>query len=106
MKSDRLENMFKGWFVGNFTPTVLSTEACEVALKEYKAGDKEEAHYHKVATEITLIVSGKVKMNEKVWSDGDIIRLEPNEITNFEALTDTLTVVVKTPGAQDDKYVV
>ena len=98
--------MFKGWFVGNFTPTVLSTEACEVALKEYKAGDKEEAHYHKVATEITLIVSGKVKMNEKVWSDGDIIRLEPNEITNFEALTDTLTVVVKTPGAQDDKYVV
>ena len=106
MKSDRLENMFKGWFVGNFTPTVLSTEACEVALKEYKAGDKEEAHYHKVATEITLIVSGMVKMNEKVWSDGDIIRLEPNEITNFEALTDTLTVVVKTPGAQDDKYVV
>jgi len=106
MKSDRLENMFKGWFVGNFTPTVLSTEACEVALKEYKAGDKEEAHYHKIATEITLIVSGKVKMNEKVWSDGDIIRLEPNEITNFEALTDTLTVVVKTPGAQDDKYVV
>ena len=106
MKSDRIENMFKGWFVGNFRPTVLSTEACEVALKEYKAGDKEEAHYHKIATEITLIVSGKVKMNEKVWSDGDIIRLEPNEITNFEALTDTLTVVVKTPGAQDDKYIV
>lgn len=105
MKSDRLENMFKGWFVGNFTPTVLSTEACEVALKEYKAGEKEEAHYHKIATEITLIISGKVKMNDKVWTDGDIIRLEPNEITNFEAVTDTLTVVVKTPGAQDDKYI-
>jgi len=26
--------------------------------KEYKAGDTEGAHYHKVATELTVIVTG------------------------------------------------
>jgi hypothetical protein len=32
--------MFKGWFVGDFTPTAFKTDACEVAVKTYKAGEK------------------------------------------------------------------
>jgi len=106
MKNERLENMFKGWFVGDFLPTVLSTKACEVAVKHYKAGEKEESHYHKVATEVTLVLSGQVRMNGHEWSDGDIIHLDPNEITNFEAISDAITVVVKTPSVENDKYVV
>ena len=33
MKHDRLGDMTKGWFVGNFSPTVLCTSDCEVAVK-------------------------------------------------------------------------
>ena len=55
--------MVKGWFVGRFTPTVLSTNDVEVAVKHYKKGDYESAHYHKIATEVTVIISGRVKMN-------------------------------------------
>jgi len=106
MKNERLENMFKGWFVGDFSPTVLSTDACEVAIKHYKAGEKEDSHIHKVAIEVTAVVSGKVRMNDKEWSDGDIIHLEPGEVTNFEAITDAITVVVKTPSVKNDKYIV
>ena len=73
-------------------------------LKEYKKGDYEEKHYHKIATEITVIVSGKVKMNGLEYSKGDIITIEPNEFTDFEALEDTVCTVVKYPGASDDKY--
>lgn len=40
MKHDRLEKMVKGWFVGAFSPTAHSTEACEVAVKQYCAGEK------------------------------------------------------------------
>tara|TARA_B110000967_G_C18886343_1_gene564221 strand:+ start:752 stop:1072 length:321 start_codon:yes stop_codon:yes gene_type:complete len=104
MKQDRLDRMFKGWFVGAFHPTALSTDACEVAVKYYRTGDHEEAHYHKVATEITLILSGKVRMLGKVWGDGDIITISPGEATAFEALTDAITVVVKLPGALNDKF--
>lgn len=96
--------MKRGWIVGGFDPTAFSTQDCEVAVKHYKAGDREGAHFHKIATEITCIVSGEVIMCEKRWTAGDIIVLSPGDITSFEALTDAVTTVVKLPGALNDKY--
>jgi len=106
MKTARLENMVKGWFVGGFEPAVFSTQSCEVGVKHYKAGDREAAHYHKVATELTVVLSGSVRMCDQLWGEGDIIALAPGDITAFEALTDAITVVVKLPGTLDDKYIV
>lgn len=106
MRSALLENMIKGWFVGNFTPTAFVTEACEVAVKYYKSGETEGAHFHRIATEITLVMSGKVRMAGQEWGPGSIIILEPGEVTDFVALTDAINVVVKTPGATNDKYFV
>lgn len=106
MKTAKLGDMVKGWFVGGFEPSAFKTESCEVGIKHYKSGDREVAHYHKVATEITVLLCGSVIMRDKVWEAGDIIVLEPGDITAFEALTDATTVVVKLPGAFDDKYVV
>ena len=104
MQVAKLDNMIKGWFVGAFEPTIVNTNDVEVAVKEYKCGDSEGLHYHKIATEITVIVSGKVKMNNVIYNKGDIIVIEPNEATDFEALEDTICTVVKYPGASDDKY--
>ena len=104
MKVNHLSEMIKGWFVGGFEPSVVQTNDVEVAVKHYKAGDKEEMHYHKLATEITVIISGRVRMAGKDFGPGDIVTLEPNEPTEFEALTDAVNVVVKLPGAADDKY--
>jgi hypothetical protein len=104
MKHARLEDMIKGWFVGGFSPTVLSTNCCEVALKKYKKGDSEDAHFHRVATEITLVVSGSIKMVDREWSEGDIIVLYPGEISGFLALSDAINVVVKFPSSPNDKY--
>lgn len=104
MKTAKLEDMIKGWFIGNFEPTLLRTNDVEVAVKSYNKGDYEEKHYHKIATEITVIVSGKVKMNGIEYSKGDIVVMEPNEATDFECLENgTQNVVVKLPGANDDK---
>lgn len=96
--------MTKGWFIGNFEPTVLKTNDLEVAVKEYKKGEYENLHYHKIATEITVIISGKVRMNGNIYIKGDIIKIYPNESTDFEVLEDTITTVVKLPGANSDKY--
>ena len=104
MKIANLSDMIKGWFVGNFEPTVLKTNDVEVAVKRYKKGDYEEKHYHKIATEITVIVQGKVKMNNIEYKENNIIVIEPNESTDFEALEDTICTVVKYPGANNDKY--
>ena len=104
MKSYNLKNMVKGWFVGNFEPSVFKTSVCEVSVKKYTKGESESSHFHKIATEITVIVSGTVKMAGKVWSAGDIIVMNPGEVTSFEAITDAVNVVVKIPGANNDKF--
>lgn len=106
MKTAKLADMVKGWFVGNFEPTIYRTNDVEVAIKEYSAGEYEAAHYHKIATEITVIQSGRVKMFDKIFNGGDIIAVEPNDATDFEALEDCVTIVVKIPGANNDKYLV
>lgn len=105
MKVNHLSEMIKGWFVGGFHPSVVQTNDVEVAVKHYKAGDKEEMHYHKLATEVTVIVSGRVRMCGLEFGPGQIVTLEPNEPTAFEALTDAVNVVVKLPGAANDKYI-
>jgi quercetin dioxygenase-like cupin family protein len=105
MKLYKLQDMTKGWFVGNFEPSIIKTNDVEVAVKNYKKGDYESSHYHKIATEITVIISGKVRMNGKIYQAGDIIVMEPNQATDFESLDDnTINVVVKLPGANNDKY--
>ena len=104
MKTARLEDMVKGWFVGNFEPTLIRTNDVEVAVKEYRKGDCEDRHHHKISTEITVITSGRVRMNGVEYVKGDIVVIEPNQSTDFEALEDTVTTVVKYPGANNDKY--
>lgn len=106
MRHERIENMKRGWFIGNFEPSLLKTNDVEVAVKVYKKGDYEVAHYHKVATEITVIISGQAKMFGAVWNAGDIVVVEPEDATSFEAMEDTTNVVVKIPGVNNDKYLV
>ena len=104
MQKAKLSDMVRGWFVGDFSPTVLSTKAVEVGVKLYKAGDSEKRHFHKIATEVTVILSGRVRMNGVEFVSGDIITIEPTGSSDFEVLEDTSTVVVKLPGAKNDKY--
>lgn len=105
MKTAKLDDMIKGWFIGNFEPSLCKTNDVEVAVKKYNKGDFEDKHYHKIATEYTLIISGRVRMNNKEYKEGDIIIMEPYETTDFECLEDnTVNVVVKLPGANNDKY--
>ena len=100
----KINDMTKGWFIGNFEPTMYRTNDVEVAVKRYKRGDREEKHYHKIATEITVVVEGRVRMFDQVFDAGTIIVVEPGEATDFEALEDTINTVVKIPGANNDKY--
>ena len=106
MEKFNLKDMTKGWFIGNFEPTVLKTNDVEVSIKKYIKGDHEGKHFHEIATEITAVVFGKIKMFDTVFVENDIIVIKPGEATSFEALEDTLTVVIKHPGVNDDKYLI
>jgi hypothetical protein len=104
MRHAQLSAMTKGWFVGNFAPTAYATDDCEVGVKRYLAGDREAAHVHKIATELTLIVSGRVRMNGRDFGEGDIVILDPGTPSDFEVVEDAVTIVVKVPCIAGDKY--
>jgi hypothetical protein len=106
MRSFRLEAMTRGWFVGDFEPTAFKTGAAEVAVKSYGAGEQEARHVHRIATELTTIISGTVAMNGQTFGAGEIIVLDPGDATDFKAMTDTVTVVVKVPAVRGDRYIV
>jgi hypothetical protein len=105
MEVAKIKDFLGGWFIGNFEPSLYKTNDVEIGIKYYKSGDREGHHHHKIATEFTAIISGKVLMDGQIYESGEIIMIKPNISTNFEAITDTVTVVVKIPGANNDKYV-
>ena len=104
MQIATLNEMVGGWFVGDFVPSLLRSPQFEVAVKYYKAGDREASHHHKAAEEITVIASGLVKMCGRELAAGDMVKLDRGESTSFEALEDTITVVVKSPSVAGDKF--
>ena len=95
----------RGWFIGQFEKAVFKTSACEVAYQYNFKGESCAAHTHKIATEINLITAGRVVMSGREYTAGDIIIMEPGDVCECHYLEDTYTVVVKVPGALDDKYI-
>jgi len=104
MNKTNLDQFVRGWIVGGFTPSLFDTQDVEFAIQEFSKGDIEASHCHKIATEITVIVQGKALMKGIILNKGDILKILPGEYTDFEALEDTITAVIKLPGALNDKY--
>ena len=104
MKIFTLDKFLKGWFIGNFEPSVMKTNDFEVAVKFYKEGDKEKAHFHKVAQEYTIITEGTFEINGEMYTKGDIIHFEPHDVSHFQCIEDGSTTVVKIPSVVNDKY--
>ena len=44
-------------------------------------------------------------MNGIKYIKDDIIIIQPNESTDFKSITDVVTVVIKTPSENNDKYI-
>jgi len=106
METFKLKNYTRGWIVGDFTPNVLRTKKFEFAVKDYKVGDKEEAHFHKVATEISVVVTGEFEMNGKRLKKGDILVMNPDDVARFKCVKAGSTAIIKIPSVKGDKYLV
>ena len=99
----KLDEFFRGWFIGDFEPALLRTKDFEVGVLKHEKGEEWAPHYH-TATEINYIISGQLKMHERVLTEGDIFVMEPYEVANPEFLTDCQVLVIKTPSIPGDKY--
>lgn len=106
MKRYQFETMKGGWFVGDFQPTAFRTGAAEVSYKRHAKGEAWPKHYHAVATEINLLVEGRMRIADQTFQAGDIFVMEPGEVADPEFLDECELVVVKVPSMPNDKYIV
>jgi quercetin dioxygenase-like cupin family protein len=104
MEIKRIEDMTRGWFIGNFTPSVLMTSDFEVGYLCHKKGETWGTHYHKRAVEINYLIRGKMRIQGQLLTRGDIFTIFPYEIADPEFLEDCELIVVKLPSVIGDKY--
>ena len=106
MKIYKIKDMHKGWFIGDFEPSVLKTKKCEVAIKFHPAGEKWDIHYHKEVCEYNYLIQGEMNMCGNDLVAGDIFIVNPYEIANPHFYTDCTIVTVKVPSKIGDKFII
>jgi mannose-6-phosphate isomerase-like protein (cupin superfamily) len=98
--------MFRGWFVGDFEPTAYRTKAFEVSVMSHKKGEVWAAHYHEKSDEINYLLEGSMSINGELLEAPVIFVIERGEVADPKFLTDVKLVVIKTPSAPGDKFIV
>jgi hypothetical protein len=106
MKIYKLDEMKSGWFIGDFEPTSFRTNQMEACYRIHPKGEKWDTHYHRYITEINLLISGKMKIQDRILISGDIFVLEPYEIANPEFIEDCSIVCIKYPSIPEDKIII
>lgn len=97
-------NQFKrGWFIGNFQPSILRTREFEVSIISHKMNEETFPHFHRASTEINVVVQGTLMVNGHKIETGDIFVYHAFEVSNVRFLTDSVLCVVRVPSAPDDK---
>lgn len=104
MKTFDLNQCIRGWFIGGFDPSVIKTDAAEVAIKRYSRYEHIKAHYHKQSDKVIVVLDGEIIINGEKYVKDNIILIEKLEISNLTALTDATICVVNVPYIKDDKF--
>jgi len=98
-----VNDFFGGWFIGDFDPAMFRNQHLEVGVKFFKAGDTEPSHKQILATEITVVNEGQIRVGRLLLQAGEIVVIYPGEYADFEALTNGSLTCVKFPSIPSDK---
>ena len=104
MKIYKQQEWKGGWFIGDFQPAAYHTKDFEVCHKIHPKGEEWPEHYHKVATEINMLIKGRMTIDDHIFEAGDVFVIEPDETVDPTFLEDCELIVVKTPSLTYDKY--
>ena len=103
MDKIKISDFVGGWFVGDFEPSLFKNQHVEVGVKFFQTGDTELSHKQILATEITVVSEGCVRIGDLILGVGEILVIPPGEYADFEALTDGSLTCVKFPSIPSDK---
>ena len=83
---DKISRFTRGWFIGDFEPSLLKTKEFEVALISHEKDEYIPKHYHAIAIEYNVLLSGKMLINNRTIKPGEIFVFEKNEPVDAKVL--------------------
>ena len=105
VKVSEMSEMHRGWFIGDFEPSVYKTKDFEVGYLRHSKGEKWDYHYHAKSVEINYLIKGKMKINSKLINQGQIFTFEKYALSVPEFLEDCEIICVKIPSEPKDKII-
>lgn len=99
-----IDDFTKGWFIGDFEPSLFKTKDFEISIKTHPKGEIWDKHYHKLATEYNYVISGAVEINGITYKEKDLFVIYPNFVVDPNFIEDCSIMCVKTPSAIGDKF--
>jgi hypothetical protein len=104
MRFDNLKNYERNWVVGNFEPSLFKTESVDIGILYCKKNESGDLHYHLNHTEYNILISGEVKIKDKILKEKDIFIYEPKDKSDLVFTQDTILLVIKNPSTKNDKF--
>jgi len=102
----KLEDMFRGWFVGNFEPSVFKHSGVEIGYLLHKKGEKWQTHYHNNLVEVNLLVEGKMILNDIEINKNEIFVIDKKVLACPIFLEDCRIMCIKIPSMVGDKIII
>jgi dTDP-glucose pyrophosphorylase/mannose-6-phosphate isomerase-like protein (cupin superfamily) len=99
-----IDQFIRGWFIGDFTPSIVRTNLFEIAMLTHKKDERWDYHYHMVADETNVLIKGSMKINNKIIKTGDIFVIGKNQVTCPQFDEDCNVLCIKVPSVIGDKY--
>tara|TARA_R100000315_G_scaffold43267_1_gene19118 strand:+ start:192 stop:512 length:321 start_codon:yes stop_codon:yes gene_type:complete len=106
MKVYDLKDYTRGWFIGDFEPSVFRTPDFEVGFLFHEKGENWPAHVHHLSDEFNVLVEGRMVICDQEINPGQIFVIEKGEVAAPTFLEDCKLLVVKAPSIPGDKHLV
>ena len=103
MKSYSISDMKAGYFIGDFTPSVLGNCGVELSVKDISKG-RYLCYHREVDTQYIVVLKGEILSNNNRCHTGTIIIWKPFEEVHLYALENSKYLCVKLPGTKGDMY--
>ena len=98
-----VDSFVRGWFIGDFEPSIIRTKTWEVALLRHSKGEKWDFHYHAQADEVNVLLNGRMMLNGHEIRSRNVFTIPKKQIACPLFLEDCLILCIKTPSVIGDK---
>jgi len=106
IKIYKLEDMFRGWFIGNFEPSIFKYSGVEIGYLHHKKNEKWQTHFHNNLIEVNLLVQGKMILNDIEINKNEIFVIDKKILACPIFLEDCYIMCIKIPSMVGDKIII